>query len=156
MSSHRIAPSAGRVNYSLMPKGPNGRALCRWCHRECPAPRMTFCSPGCVAEHKIRSDPRYAREAVFARDRGVCAVCRVDTLAVQLDLRAKRPKARAELCEVLGYPLDRVKRGALWEADHLRPVAEGGGECGLPGYQTLCVACHRAKSAAQTTRRARA
>jgi len=25
-----------------------------------------------------------------------------------------------------------------WEADHILPVAEGGGLCGLEGYRTLC------------------
>ena len=31
----------------------------------------------------------------------------------------------------------------FWEADHITPVSEGGGECGLDNYRTLCVMCHR-------------
>jgi 5-methylcytosine-specific restriction enzyme A len=27
--------------------------------------------------------------------------------------------------------------------DHVVPVVEGGGECGLDGLRTLCVPCHR-------------
>jgi len=30
---------------------------------------------------------------------------------------------------------------ALWEADHIVPVVEGGGCCGLDGFQTLCWKC---------------
>jgi hypothetical protein len=32
----------------------------------------------------------------------------------------------------------------LWEADHIIPVAEGGGACGLDGYRLLCIGCHKA------------
>ena len=39
----------------------------------------------------------------------------------------------------------------LWEADHIVPVAEGGGLCDLSGYQTLCIPCHRKKSAAMVS-----
>jgi len=42
----------------------------------------------------------------------------------------------------------------LWDADHRVPVAEGGGECGLDGYQTACLACHRQKTAEQARRAA--
>lgn len=34
----------------------------------------------------------------------------------------------------------------LWEADHIVPVAEGGGLCGLENMRTLCVLCHREAS----------
>ena len=29
-----------------------------------------------------------------------------------------------------------------WEADHIVPVADGGGECGLDNYRLLCRPCH--------------
>jgi 5-methylcytosine-specific restriction enzyme A len=38
-----------------------------------------------------------------------------------------------------------------WEADHILPVIEGGGHCGLDNLRTLCVPCHR-----QVTRELRA
>ena len=40
----------------------------------------------------------------------------------------------------------------LWEVDHIVPVVEGGGECGLDNLQTLCLACHKAKTAAMRKR----
>ena len=39
-----------------------------------------------------------------------------------------------------------------WEADHITPVVEGGGECGPEGYRTLCVACHRHETSALARR----
>jgi 5-methylcytosine-specific restriction endonuclease McrA len=39
----------------------------------------------------------------------------------------------------------------LWDCDHIKPVIEGGGECGLENLRTLCVPCHK-----QVTRELRA
>ena len=33
-----------------------------------------------------------------------------------------------------------------WEADHIIPVSQGGGACGLDNYQTLCPDCHKEKT----------
>ena len=156
MTKDRTLVTAGRVDVRLLPKGPHGRALCRWCRRECPKAMQTFCGPECVHDHRVRSDPGYARACVLARDQGVCAVCRVDTLAVQADLLQRKPKERKLLAAKLGYPYPRIRKGTLWEMDHIRPVAHGGGSCGLDNLQTLCCRCHVRKSAAQAVTRARA
>jgi 5-methylcytosine-specific restriction endonuclease McrA len=37
--------------------------------------------------------------------------------------------------------------GHAWEADHIVPVVEGGGQCGLDGYRTLCLKCHKVETA---------
>jgi len=34
-------------------------------------------------------------------------------------------------------------RKSLWDADHVIPVIEGGGECDLSNMRTLCLKCHR-------------
>src|SRR5262249_38303914 len=36
-------------------------------------------------------------------------------------------------------------RRQLWDADHILPVAAGGGECDLSNMRTLCLKCHRAR-----------
>ena len=33
-----------------------------------------------------------------------------------------------------------------WEADHIVSVCEGGGGCGIEGFQTLCQVCHKVKT----------
>lgn len=44
-------------------------------------------------------------------------------------------------------------RGA-WEMNHIIPVSEGGGSCGLDNLETLCMACHGTESARQAAKRA--
>lgn len=44
---------------------------------------------------------------------------------------------------------------AEWQADHVVPVCEGGGECGLDGLRTLCRGCHKVVTAALAKRRAK-
>ena len=31
----------------------------------------------------------------------------------------------------------------FWQVDHITPVAEGGGSCGLDNLRTLCTPCHK-------------
>jgi hypothetical protein len=49
---------------------------------------------------------------------------------------------------------ERITDGMVWEADHRVPVWNGGGQCGLENLQTLCVACHRAKTTGEARTRA--
>ena len=86
----------GWVPRTSLPRGPNGRGLCRWCSLEVPPRRFTFCSAYCVHEWKLRSQPRYLREQVFLRDRGVCGSCGVDTQFQLRRLRRSRGDRRAE------------------------------------------------------------
>ena len=131
MSTSR-AMAGGWVDRKAVPRGPNGRG---------PRGRFTFCSEFCVHEWKLRSQPAYLREKVLLRDRGICANCRVDTLSAYRRLRRSRAGARKSQLEHWG--LKKHSRKSLWDADHIQPVAEGGGECDLANIRTLCLRCHR-------------
>lgn len=48
----------------------------------------------------------------------------------------------------LGFHPDRH----FWEMNHIRPVSEGGGSCGLDNLETLCLPCHRRHTKALRTR----
>jgi 5-methylcytosine-specific restriction enzyme A len=135
----------GFADRSTLETGPNGRPLCRWCSLEVPPRRFTFCSDWCVHEWKLRTDPGYVREKVFERDRGVCAGCGVDARAAFIDLKRARAAHRLRLLERWG--LKRLNRKTLWDADHIVPVIEGGGECDLANIRTLCLICHRQETA---------
>lgn len=132
----------GWIDRKSIPRGPNGRGLCRWCSLEVPRGRFTFCSEFCVHEWKLRSQPAYLREQVLRRDHGLCAKCGVDTLAAERCLRFSHGIRRQALLAFWG--LKRRSRKSLWDADHILPVAEGGGECDLANIRTLCLRCHRA------------
>lgn len=142
MSQRRTSPSAGYINMSQMERGPNGRRLCRRCSVEVPKGRLTFCGDQCIHEHRIRTDPGYVRKCVMERDLGVCAACQLDTVALKrevMDQWAKGGRHWIHLLEGKGFDGYR----SLWEADHIVPVIEGGGECGLENYRTLCQKCHK-------------
>lgn len=61
---------------------------CRWCGKPVKPPRQSWCDDTCVQAYLIRARPEAARRAVYARDRGMCAICGLDTDQVQIELRA--------------------------------------------------------------------
>ena len=135
----------GHADPRNLPKGPNGRTLCRWCSLEVPPGRRTFCSDWCVTEWRLRSDPGFLRERVFERDRGICALCGSNTVEAWNRLRRLRGPRR--LAALAGWGLRGMSRSSLWDADHIVPVCQGGGECDLENIRTLCLKCHRAATA---------
>ncbi len=151
MSTQRAMPG-GRVDRETLPKGPHGRSLCRWCNLEVPPGRSTFCSGWCVEEWKLRTDPGHLRDRVLERDRGVCVLCGLDCVAELRRVKRLRGAARAKAMIEWGLAahLSRVRRSThrktLWDADHIVPVAEGGGECDLSNMRTLCLKCHRKRT----------
>jgi len=140
----RKAPG-GFVDPRALPRGPNGRPLCRRCSSEIPkgSGRRTFCSDGCVVEWKIRTQPDFAAERVHARDRGICASCGRDCDALQRKVRVTKRERRARRMAELGLPPYLLRRRRYWEVDHILPVVLGGGSCGLENLRTLCWECHR-------------
>ena len=90
----------------------DGKYVCKVCGKPCPRRRTAYCSDECWH----RNTPAIMRAKVFRRDHGVCAACGLDTKTLSLDK----------------WDVNR------WEADHIVPVSEGGGLCGLEGYRTLC------------------
>jgi 5-methylcytosine-specific restriction enzyme A len=139
------------VDRRSLPKGEHGRNLCRWCQIETPKGRRTFCSDGCVHEWKLRTDAGYLREHVFQRDRGICAACGADTEMLRRDKRKLDFAARRRFEKEWG--VTGLSRRSLWDADHILPVCEGGGECDLSNIRTLCLKCHRVATSELRRRR---
>jgi 5-methylcytosine-specific restriction protein A len=137
----------GRISSEALAAGPNGLPLCRWCDLEIMAKRRrTFCSDYCVHQWRLRTDPGYLRDQVFARDHGRCAACGIDTIGAYNALKRARGAARMAGLRLYGLKTITARR-SLWDADHVRPVAEGGGQCDLDNLRTLCLLCHREATA---------
>jgi len=135
----------GWVDRKNIPRGTIVRGLWRWCSLEVPPRRFTFCSDYCVHEWKLRSQPGYLREQILKRDRGVCVHCGLDTIREHRKLKRARGAARLALMRHWGF-LTKMRK-SLWDADHILPVTEGGGECDLDNIRTLCLRCHRVVTA---------
>jgi 5-methylcytosine-specific restriction enzyme A len=150
MSTNR-AKAGGRIRKTA-DRGPNGRGICRWCNNEVPPGRRTFCDDHCVHEWRLRTDPGYLRLQVLRRDRGICSVCGLDTIEFYRRLQLVPARKRKALCHQLDV---HGKRRSFWDADHILPVSEGGGECDLSNLRTLCLWCHQEYTAQLRYRRRR-
>jgi 5-methylcytosine-specific restriction endonuclease McrA len=101
--------------------------------------------PDCVATYEA-TDPRELRRHVRKRDRGICRACGLDTLALKRKIQGR---GRARRLRELGFH----PRRSLWELDHVVPLIEGGSH-DADNLQTLCVPCHRTKTASEARERA--
>jgi 5-methylcytosine-specific restriction enzyme A len=137
------------------PLGPNGERLCYNCGGLLPKGRPFNCSPKCSEEWRCRTSPSYMRIRLFQRDMGICSACGLDTEALRKEYKALpngapgwyewssyRSPEREAFLKRNGIPHGRVVTD-WWDADHIIPVIEGGGECDLSNLRTLCIPCHR-------------
>lgn len=100
------------------------RAACVECEAPLPSHRSPYCSRRCQWKFHGHYFWDSARSYVMLRDRYTCQVCRVRQRARQLDV------------------------------DHIVEIARGGAALEYSNLQTICRACHRAKTRAFARRRA--
>lgn len=167
----------------------HGNVVCSCgCGRPPGKGRRTWHSQECVDRWMTANSSQYVRNKLFERDKGVCAMCGVNSIRaesrarlakstskwyvrfdpvwgwqnrngwskpipewfmskwsrVRQRLNARVEKMRLKRIDAMkseGWDVHRHM--SWWEADHIIPVAEGGGQCGIENYRTLCVRCHR-------------
>ena len=157
MSTRRRADG---VYSSPAPRDAAGNKLCRNCRGPLPKGKPHNCSPECSEEWRGKTSPSYMRYLVHKRDRGICALCGLDCDALweavkwvnkhlNCEYSWDHKSERIEFKYAFGF---QRWPGELWDADHITPVVEGGGECGLDNYRTLCIPCHK-KETAELARR---
>jgi len=139
---------------------------CTWCNKKFSDSRARrWCSEACRVEGYIRFG--YWQGPVEARDKGICALCGFDSLACQR--RVKRIYAKAKgggWRRSYPHSFVRIRRFANrtgigpsyqpYEIDHIVPVVEGGGCCGLDNFRTLCFICHKLETKVLAGKRAAA
>jgi 5-methylcytosine-specific restriction protein A len=133
------------LNLSVDIKRVNG--CCAWCG--VPMNRNAkYCGQACSMEANVRASASLVKWLIVQRDHGVCAACGMDTEAIRREaiLCVKKRDWRNEEHRLQWGPYF-GRESRLWEADHIVPVAEGGGVCGLENYRTLCLRCHRLETA---------
>eukprot|EP00850_Spirogloea_muscicola_P005681 SM000026S08930 [mRNA] locus=s26:539501:546330:- [translate_table: standard] len=153
----------------------DGLPLCTLCMQACLdkkayAPQAfqdLFCSKVCYVEYLSRTSPRYLRQALFQVERGVCSLCHLDCHSLVVSLKGikcgllrreavlQQAPAFASCPHQLEKLVESPEEGRAWHADHILPVFEGGGQCGVENLRTLCVICHKAITQAQAKKRAK-
>lgn len=133
---------------STLPKTETGFTCCRWCNGEVHPPRRTLCSKECEHELKLRINGRYLRDCVYMRDKGICNICNTDTKLIARQALVLNGIERENYLKDNSISLKRkiwIRKhgGGLWDADHIVPVKDGGGLCGLENMRTLCIPCHK-------------
>jgi len=126
---------------------------CCYCGKPRPKGRRRWCSQACVEDFLVRKgDAQLIRRLLEKRDAEICALCGFDAkLLARVLYRISDWQAR----QLLKYRLGIWERQTFWDADHIVPVVEGGGGCGLENYRTLCLWCHREETARLRKRLAR-
>ena len=137
---------------------------CKWCGTPIAdgSRRSSWCSEACNNEFLIRWNGQTISRRVEKRDHCICAKCGIDVSFVH----AWKRKIQRTTGDIYGrWSTETVQAkqqwgpwhrhtGQLWEADHIVPVVEGGGCCGLDNYRTLCIRCHKEDTAELAARRA--
>jgi len=151
---NRYRENRGFIDPKTLPINDEGYRCCRYCSGSVKPPKRTFCSPNCVHEYKLRSNGSYLRHQVYLRDRGICAIRQLDTkeLARQISILSINDPRRDLLLKQNNIHKTRKikprkKGGGLWDADHIICVKDGGGQCGLENIRTLCIRCHKLRTA---------
>ena len=125
------------------------------------------CGAPCLEWMQLRTCPAALRAAVFARDRGVCATCRLDCNALHMRIKPLSEADRRRVVVAAAPTFGQERHagalaalcatghaGRLWQADHTVAVIDGGGLCGLENMRTLCATCHTDETTRLASRRA--
>lgn len=147
--------------------------LCKYCQNPCKGKRSMlpelfedlFCQTTCLNEYSNKTSRRRIREELFDLEGGVCVKCGLDCHALVERIRPLPVELRQAYVMEKASQFTKHKRmlqklvkepieGNAWHADHIIAVADGGGECTLENFQTLCIACHAEVTADQRRHRA--
>ncbi|KAI8503989.1 Swi SNF matrix associated, actin dependent regulator of chromatin [Branchiostoma belcheri] len=147
-----------------------GRSLCLWCQKPVSQQQSglatdtdgvsshvrpsRYCSTECKEEYRIRmKGSHHSRQQLRDTEFGVCQICGTNMRQIfqqVKDLPMSERKVFLKTTPLSSLPtaqLNKIiadpKEGQFWHADHIVPVADGGGLCSLDNFRTLCVACHR-------------
>lgn len=143
------------------------QARCKLCCGPVEPPRRTLCSDSCAHQLTLRAQGSYLRKCLVRRDSAVCSICGVNAGAAAraavkaaVAVKGKGASVEAQLAAatqaLTGDPSwvklvphlrlsprrQKPMVGSLWQGDHINPVSNGGGLCGLENMRTLCSVCH--------------
>lgn len=124
---------------------------CVWCKKESD---RTFCSSECEHQYKFVTYPAYAKKIIVERDKGKCQNCGLDCVELRKVLNSLPPDLRKMEAARFGISLKRLNGGGdLYDLDHKIQRKNGGLFLGEENLVTLCIACHKKKTAKENRER---
>lgn len=152
---------AGRHRRPPTPHWNSPSGQCRWCGTPildasgAPNLRRNW-HPECVTTYRLATGSEQQRRVCWERDSGICAACGVDTTKIWCGWR------RIGDCWLRDGVGSLFEAAWTWEADHIVPLhlvdrtaADALRFWGAGNLQTLCVPCHKAKTAAEAASRSK-
>lgn len=162
-----FASERGRCSWCGTTNIPKGRR--NWCSQKCVDEYLLRASPqhiraavhkrdrgicalcGCDAEAEYRAWGERHKEVARLADRLVQSArsnatwngSRWEFLNTDFPTRKEWQAFRAYMVKKYAPGGWTKGRRSGWDADHIVPVAEGGGQCDLANYRTLCHPCHK-------------
>ncbi|MCO5571485.1 hypothetical protein L7F22_025225 [Adiantum nelumboides] len=115
----------------------NDEPLCKLCYNPCLTTNAKspeyfedlFCRQECYEQFRIKTSQAYIRQELFALEKGVCALCKLDCHALVEKIRPLPLYQRRKHILRLEKLVSDAKEGNAWHADHIVAVHQGGGEC---------------------------
>ena len=111
-----------------------------------------YCSFECKKAMMIKTSGGYIRQEIFKLEKGICQICNRNMHELFCRIRRLEKPDRLQQLLSAGFTISNTskkisivnnpKEGDFWQPDHIIPVAEGGGECDLSNFRTLCTPCH--------------
>jgi len=145
----------------------NGTPLCLLCQspivnalsnrlasRDDVAWHTRFCRRECREEYSLkRAETGYIRQELLVTEKGVCQLCGFGAhefytkVTLEKDLEKRSELIRASIFNDLkshtkNRMVNKPTAGDFWQADHRLAVVEGGGQCDIGNFRTLCTVCH--------------
>lgn len=135
MTSSPFGSRRRRAKIPPMEYDEQGRKKCRVCGTIVEG-RGVYCGSKCRDAFLIARRPEYAAMRVRQEKGTCCAGCGADEIECFERYKRAVECLSGTPCEGLLAPF------AMWQNDHVRPVSDGGGECGLDNFRLLCPPCH--------------
>ncbi|XP_061173835.1 DNA annealing helicase and endonuclease ZRANB3-like [Saccostrea echinata] len=124
-----------------------------------------FCSQKCMNKYWIQTNSSYCRDQLYEAEHGICQLCSFDAHSLYKQIRdTDDMQKRVDILHSSIFDKLNPKQkeaivknpvaGQFWHVDHIRAVWEGGGQCDIDNFRTLCVLCHQKVTAQQARKRA--
>jgi 5-methylcytosine-specific restriction endonuclease McrA len=106
------------------------------------------CSWSCHQELSAKLSGSSIRRQLFELEHGICVLCSRDMHKIYQRFVRLQPSDRVQECMLINFSMNdhllhSPNEGMFWQADHILPVSEGGGECTMENIRTLCTTCHQ-------------